>query len=225
MAEEQVTETVETPDSTTSDELYPAGLAALQAEREARKTLEKQTRQLQQQLRDLQAKVSPEALEQQQKFEQMQAEYEQKLAAERRALQAAHEKQVAELQALNQQQAQALTSATVGSGFQAAYIAAGGRNEPGYSEALQKLVGDRLALVDGILTVMENGSPVLGEDGKPADPAVWMAGLRNDPLYGHFFAPANQGFGGGTPPQIPGLTGATGAQSLSAIDLLKMGLG
>lgn len=176
------------------------GLKALKAEREARKSLERQ-------LRELRTQVSPEAAraaeeraraaeearlrameEADQKVKRQQSKFEQQL-----------EQSKAELEAERQQ-------------FRQFRLRMDGRNVFSAAEGLEGASVDGQTFFDyfwathgksfayddaGTLMVVDaQGDPVLDEEtGKRIAPTEWVKRLHNDPVHGHLFKPA---FGSGS---------------------------
>jgi len=195
-------------------------LRALRAERESRKTYEKE---LQEQKRALEKfkEINPEEYRRLQE-EAAIAERERQAAEERTALleekygaQARQAKQEAEA---HQRQLQEFRKRYA---LEKVFIAAEGRPDSQDGVSFFDMMADRIGAefrleANGTVTVIDrDGNPVMDPDtGKRIDPVDYIAGYKKHPIYGTFFR-GSKGSGAGL-----GL-GASGIDGVSADDLMS----
>ena len=111
-----------------------------------------------------------------------------------------------------------------------AFQAAGGRSggaDDGttYLDALMAVVGPRFKVTDAgdVVVINANGEPMLTENGDPLTPVAYLEQLKSQSVYGHFFAPTNNGHGGGMRGSGNLTTGSL--QGMSTLDKINYGLG
>ena len=206
------------------------GLAALEAEREARKAAERRLKAIEQQLQGLDPDQLRNIKEAQEREERLRSEMDQRI---KEAAEAAKAELMQQVKIKDQKLSEALAEKSDLYRRQAlanAFQVAGGRTggaEDGttYFDALMGAVGSRFKVSDAgdVVVINPNGETMLSDSGDPISPAAYLEGLKSHPVYGHFFAPVSNGHGGGM--RGSGNLTSGSVQSMSALDKISFGLG
>ena len=206
------------------------GLAALEAEREARKAAERRLKAIEQQLQGLDPDQLRNIKEAQEREERLRSEMDQRI---KEAAEAAKAELMQQVKIKDQKLSEALAEKSDLYRRQAlanAFQVAGGRSggaEDGttYFDALMGAVGSRFKVSDAgdVIVINPNGETMLSDSGDPISPAVYLDGLKSHPVYGHFFAPVSNGHGGGM--RGSGNLTSGSVQGLSAMEKISFGLG
>lgn len=196
-------------------------LKALRAERESRKTYEKELREKAAQLEKF-AQINPEEYRRLQEEasiaerERMAAEERTSLLEEKYGKQAAEANQKAEVYQAELREFRKRYA------LEKVFFAAGGRTDAEGGVSFFDLLADRLGgnfrlEPNGSVTVVDsNGDPILdGETGKRVTPEDYLGGFKTHPIYGTFFRGA-KGSGAGLG------YGNTDASGLTAEDLASL---
>ena len=196
-------------------------LKALKAERESRKTYEKELKEKSSQLEKF-AQINPEEYRRLQ--EEAAISERERLAAEERTnlLESKYGAQAAEANRRAEQYQIELQEYRKRTALEKAFFAAGGRTDAEGNVSFFDLLADRLGSYfkheeSGILTVIDaNGDAVLSADtGKRLDPGEYLETFKTHPIYGAFFK-GQRGSGAGL-----GL-GGTDARGMTAEDLSSL---
>ena len=206
------------------------GIAALEAEREARKSAERRLKAIEQQLQGLDPDQLRNIKEAQEREERLRSEMDQRI---KEAAEAAKAELMQQVKIKDQKLSEALAEKSDLYRRQAlanAFQVAGGRSggaEDGttYFDALMGAVGSRFKVSDAgdVIVINPNGETMLSDSGDPISPAVYLDGLKSHPVYGHFFAPVSNGHGGGM--RGSGNLTSGSVQGLSAMEKISFGLG
>lgn len=206
------------------------GLAALEAEREARKAAERRLKAIEQQLQGLDPDQLRNIKEAQEREERLRSEMDQRI---KEAAEAAKAELMQQVKIKDQKLSEALAEKSDLYRRQAlanAFQVAGGRTggaEDGttYFDALMGAVGSRFKVSDAgdVIVINPNGETMLSDSGDPISPAAYLEGLKSHPVYGHFFAPVSNGHGGGM--RGSGNLTSGSVQGLSALEKISFGLG
>ena len=206
------------------------GLAALEAEREARKAAERRLKAIEQQLQGLDPDQLRNIKEAQEREERLRSEMDQRI---KEAAEAAKAELMQQVKIKDQKLSEALAEKSDLYRRQAlanAFQVAGGRSggaEDGttYFDALMGAVGSRFKISDAgdVIVINPNGETMLSDSGDPISPAAYLEGLKAHPVYGHFFAPVSNGHGGGMRGSGNLISGSV--QGLSAMEKISFGLG
>ena len=206
------------------------GLAALEAEREARKAAERRLKAIEQQLQGLDPDQLRNIKEAQEREERLRSEMDQRI---KDAAEAAKAELMQQVKIKDQKLSEALAEKSDLYRRQAlanAFQVAGGRSggaEDGttYFDALMGAVGSRFKVSDAgdVLVINPNGETMLSDSGDPISPAAYLEGLKSHPVYGHFFAPVSNGHGGGM--RGSGNLTSGSVQGMSAMEKISFGLG
>lgn len=212
------------------DTLGQPGLAALEAEREARKAAERRLKAIEQQLQGLDPDQLRNIKEAQEREERLRSEMDQRI---KEAAEAAKAELMQQVKIKDQKLSEALAEKSDLYRRQAlanAFQVAGGRSggaEDGttYFDALMGAVGSRFKVSDAgdVIVINPNGETMLSDSGDPISPAAYLDGLKSHPVYGHFFAPVSNGHGGGM--RGSGNLTSGSVQGLSALEKISFGLG
>jgi len=190
-------------------------LKALKSEREARKTLERQTKDYESQLSKF-AQINPD--EYQKLQEEAAAAAAAKAAADERTnlLEEKYGSQAAEAAKVAESARKELQEFRKRYSLEKVFFSAGGRTDSAdnvsFFDMLAAQIGNQFRLEnDGSLTVVDSaGDPVLDkESGKRIDPESYLTTFKNHPIYGTFFkgakgSGAGIGYGGTDANGIPG---------------------
>ena len=215
---------------TQPEPLGPPGLAALEAEREARKAAERSLKALQQQLQGLDPDQLRNIKEAQEREERLRAEMDQRIKEASEAAKAELMQQVKvkdqKLSEVLQEKSELYRKQALANAFQVAGGRSGGADDgTTYFDALMGAVGSRFKVTDAgdVVVLNANGETMLSESGDPVSPASYLEQLKTHPVYGHFFAPSSTGHGGGM--RGSGNLTAGNLQGMSAMDKISFGLG
>ena len=215
---------------TQPEPLGPPGLAALEAEREARKAAERSLKALQQQLQGLDPDQLRNIKEAQEREERLRAEMDQRIKEASEAAKAELMQQVKvkdqKLSEVLQEKSELYRKQALANAFQVAGGRSGGAEDgTTYFDALMGAVGSRFKVTDAgdVVVLNANGETMLSESGDPVSPASYLEQLKTHPVYGHFFAPSSTGHGGGM--RGSGNLTAGNLQGMSAMDKISFGLG
>ena len=215
---------------TQPEPLGPPGLAALEAEREARKAAERSLKALQQQLQGLDPDQLRTIKEAQEREERLRAEMDQRIKEASEAAKAELMQQVKvkdqKLSEVLQEKSELYRKQALANAFQVAGGRSGGADDgTTYFDALMGAVGSRFKVTDAgdVVVLNANGETMLSESGDPVSPASYLEQLKTHPVYGHFFAPSSNGHGGGM--RGSGNLTAGNLQGMSAMDKISFGLG
>jgi hypothetical protein len=215
---------------TQTEPLGPPGLAALEAEREARKAAERSLKALQQQLQGLDPDQLRNIKEAQEREERLRAEMDQRIKEASEAAKAELMQQVKvkdqKLSEVLQEKSELYRKQALANAFQVAGGRSGGAEDgTTYFDALMGAVGSRFKVTDAgdVVVLNANGETMLSESGDPVSPASYLEQLKTHPVYGHFFAPSSTGHGGGM--RGSGNLTAGNLQGMSAMDKISFGLG
>ena len=196
-------------------------LKALKAERESRKTYEKELKEKSSQLEKF-AQINPEEYRRLQ--EEAAISERERLAAEERTnlLESKYGAQAAEANKRAEQYQSELQEYRKRTALEKAFFAAGGRTDAEGNVSFFDLLADRLGNhfkqeKTGLLTVVDsNGDPLLSTDtGKRVDPGEYLETFKTHPIYGAFFK-GQRGSGAGL-----GL-GGTDTRGMTAEDLSSL---
>jgi hypothetical protein len=219
------TEAVEAPET-----LGPPALAALDKEREARRSAERRLKALEQQLQGLDPEQLRNIKEAQDREERLRSELDQRI---QQAAEEARSEVLQQVKIKDQKLAEALAEKSelyrkqaLANAFQAAGGRTGGADDGiTYFDALMGAVGGRFKVTDGgdVVVTNANGEAMLTDNGDPITPVAYLEQLKSHPVYGHFFAPTSNGHGGGMRGSGNLTTGSL--QGMSAMEKISFGLG
>ena len=218
-------EAVEAP-----EKLGPPALAALDKEREARRSAERRLKALEQQLQGLDPEQLRNIKEAQDREERLRSELDQRI---QQAAEEARSEVLQQVKIKDQKLAEALAEKSelyrkqaLANAFQAAGGRTGGADDGiTYFDALMGAVGGRFKVTDGgdVVVTNANGEAMLNDNGDPIPPVAYLEQLKSHPVYGHFFAPTSNGHGGGMRGSGNLTTGSL--QGMSAMEKISFGLG
>jgi hypothetical protein len=217
-------------ESPAPEALGTAGLAALEKEREARRQAERRLEAIEKQLQGLDPDQLRGFKESQEREERLRSEMDQRI---KEAAEAAKAEALGQVRVKDQLLAEALAEKselyrkqTLANAFQVAGGRSGGADDGAtYFDALLAAVGQkfRVSASGEIEVINATGEPMLSDKGDPLTPTAYLETLKGHPVYGHFFAPKSDGFGGGMRGNGNVLSGSV--QGMSAIEKIGFGLG
>lgn len=200
-------------------------LKALKSEREARKNLEKTTREKSAQLEQLKG-IDPEQYAKLQAEAAKRAELDAETAARVGAIEKSYSEQLAAAKAEQEQASAQVIELQKRYAFERAFAAAGGRGGEFTDLAYSRLQGEFKLEKDGTVAVVDkSGAYVVDDKGKRVNPSDHLKQYKGHQLLGYTFE-AERGAGSGLMPH-PGSDLANGADmhSLSTSDLFTQAFG